>query len=37
VDIQAAITYVLENPVRAGLVEAWEDYPWSGGKGVLKS
>ena len=25
-----AIAYVLENPVRAGLVDSWEDWPWSG-------
>jgi REP element-mobilizing transposase RayT len=26
----AAIAYVLENPVRAGLVDRVEDWPWSG-------
>jgi REP element-mobilizing transposase RayT len=23
------IDYILENPVRAGLVERWEKYPWT--------
>jgi hypothetical protein len=23
------IGYVLENPVRKGLVDRWEDYPWT--------
>jgi putative transposase len=27
----SAIAYVLENPIRAGLVERIEDWPWSGG------
>jgi REP element-mobilizing transposase RayT len=27
--IQAATTYVLDNPVRKGLVEKWQDYPYS--------
>lgn len=26
--VDAAVTYVLENPVRKGLVERWEDYPY---------
>jgi putative transposase len=28
--LTAAIEYVLDNPVRAGLVERWRDWPWSG-------
>lgn len=28
--VAAAANYVLENPVRAGLVTAWRDYPFSG-------
>jgi putative transposase len=28
---EAAIAYILENPVRAGLVKRVEDWPWSGG------
>lgn len=27
--VDAAVTYVLENPVRKGLVERWEDYPYT--------
>ncbi len=30
-DFEAIAAYVLENPVRAGLVEEWEDYPHIGG------
>jgi putative transposase len=26
---EQTIAYVLDNPVRAGLVERWEDWPWS--------
>lgn len=29
-DFTAQCRYVLNNPVRAGLVEDWEEYPWSG-------
>jgi putative transposase len=29
-DIRIAVEYVLANPVRAGLVEAWAAYPYSG-------
>jgi putative transposase len=29
--LAAACAYVLENPVRAGLCERAEDWPWSGG------
>jgi len=28
--VDAAVAYVLENPVRKGLVERWEDYPYAG-------
>jgi putative transposase len=24
------IAYILDNPVRAGIVKRWEDWPWSG-------
>ena len=27
-NLDAKIVYLLENPVRAGLVEEWADYPW---------
>ena len=30
-DHSAAVQYVIENPVRAGFVAAWEQYPFSGG------
>lgn len=26
--LDAKVSYLLENPVRAGLVEEWADYPW---------
>jgi len=26
--LDAKITYILENPVRKGLVSNWKDYPW---------
>ena len=29
-DIYRTLLYMLENPVRAGLVEAWMQYPWCG-------
>jgi REP element-mobilizing transposase RayT len=29
-DLKAAALYILENPVRKGIVEAWQDYPFSG-------
>ncbi len=29
-DIEAQCRYVLNNPVRAGLTEDWQDYPWCG-------
>jgi len=28
--IEVTMHYVLENPVRKGLVTQWEDYPYSG-------
>ena len=30
VDIFKALLYMFENPTRAGLVEAWTQYPWCG-------
>ncbi|MGH2535381.1 MAG: REP-associated tyrosine transposase [Thermomicrobiales bacterium] len=30
-DYEETVRYVLENPVRAGLVEDWADYPFIGG------
>ena len=27
---QEVVAYILNNPVRAGLVKEWEDWPWSG-------
>jgi putative transposase len=32
-DLAAHVKYVLENPVRKGLVSRWEDYPFSGSIG----
>jgi REP element-mobilizing transposase RayT len=29
-DINRTLLYMFENPVRAGLVEGWDQYPWSG-------
>ncbi len=29
-DVRAAVQYALDNPVRAGLVTVWRDYPFSG-------
>jgi hypothetical protein len=26
--LDAKIAYILENPVRAGLVSEWQQYPW---------
>ena len=31
----SAVAYILENPVRAGLVKRVEDWPWSG-HGILE-
>ena len=33
-DLKKQILYVLENPVRAGLVEDWRDYPFTGSIGI---
>ena len=33
-DLKKQILYVLENPVRAGLVEDWRDYPYTGSIGI---
>lgn len=30
-DYDRAFAYILDNPVRAGLVEHWADYPFLGG------
>jgi len=27
---QEVVAYILHNPVRAGMVEEWEDWPWCG-------
>jgi len=29
-DISGTLRYLLDNPVRAGLVDCWTDYPWCG-------
>jgi len=29
-DFLAQCQYVLDNPVRRGLVEVWSEYPWAG-------
>jgi len=29
-DINRTVLYLLENPVRAGLVRKWTEYPWCG-------
>ena len=29
--VEAAVRYVRQNPVKAGLVERWEDWPWTTG------
>ena len=26
---EAVLTYIVDNPVRAGLVERWQDWPWT--------
>jgi REP element-mobilizing transposase RayT len=31
---ERTLEYVLSNPVRAGLVDDWTDWPWSGARGV---
>jgi len=35
--LAAAIRYVLENPVRAGLCDRPEDWPWSGTRTALEA
>jgi REP-associated tyrosine transposase len=30
--IEAAVAYILMNPVKAGFVENWDDYPWIAGE-----
>lgn len=32
-DIAAQVRYILDNPVRKGLVSSWEDYPFKGSIG----
>ena len=32
-DIAAQVRYILDNPVRKGLVSSWEDYPFKGSVG----
>jgi REP element-mobilizing transposase RayT len=27
--VEAAVNYVLNNPIRKGIVDRWEDYPFS--------
>jgi REP-associated tyrosine transposase len=34
VHYERTLEYVLANPVRAGLVSDWADWPWSGARGV---
>jgi REP element-mobilizing transposase RayT len=34
-NLDAKIIYVLENPVRAGLVREWMDYPWLWRKSIV--
>lgn len=31
-NLDEQITYILENPVKAGLVSDWSDFPWLGGR-----
>jgi REP element-mobilizing transposase RayT len=33
-DYETTVRYILENPVRAGLVEDWIDYPFLGGSAI---
>jgi REP element-mobilizing transposase RayT len=35
-DFEETVRYLLENPVRAGLVDDWTTYPFSGGLDVSK-
>jgi REP element-mobilizing transposase RayT len=30
-DLESVMAYVLHNPVRQGLVERWDEWPWRGG------
>jgi REP element-mobilizing transposase RayT len=30
-DFETIASYVIDNPVRAGIVDEWEDYPFVGG------
>ncbi len=32
-EFAAHVQYILNNPVRAGIVQNWNDYPFSGGVG----
>lgn len=34
-DFEAAMTYILNNPVEAGLVDEWESYPLIGGEVIV--
>jgi REP element-mobilizing transposase RayT len=36
-DYEAAATYILNNPVEAGLAESWEDYPLIGGTSITRT
>jgi putative transposase len=36
-DHDAAVCYVIENPVRAGIVTRWEAFPFTGGFGIRHS
>jgi REP element-mobilizing transposase RayT len=33
-DVVAQVKYVLDNPVRKGLVSEWHDYPFTGSIGI---
>jgi REP element-mobilizing transposase RayT len=33
-ELAAAVRYMLDNPVRSGLVSVWEDYPFIGAVGL---
>ena len=33
-DLSAQIRYIAENPVRRGLVQAWDEYPYTGALGI---
>ncbi len=36
-NLDAKIQYILENPVRKGLVATWEEYPWVWQRPVLSA